>query len=195
MAEATGATPRRQRGRPRSQAKVIEAALDLLDEQGVRGVTMEAIAERAGISKITLYRNWSNRATVMAEALLKRIESTLPLDASADPLTAIEDHATRFARALNGRTGELLRDIISDFVGQAAMMRDFREHYLGQRRLLATDLIDKGLRTGRFAANGRASDLHDALYGAIFYRFLFRFGSLTKSGVAALIDTILMPRR
>lgn len=195
MTATTGGTPRRNRGRPRNQARVIEATLDLLDEQGVRGVTMEAIADRAGISKVTLYRNWSNRATVMAEALLKRIESALPLDASADPLAAIEDHATRFARALNGRTGELLRDIISDFVGHAAMMRDFREHYLGHRRLLATDLIERGLRTGRFAATGRAQDLHDALYGAIFYRFLFRLGSLTKPSVAALIDTILIPRR
>src|SRR5580658_4122530 len=52
-------------GRPRSEAcrrKILTAALELLEERGLRAMTIEAIADRAGTSKVTVYRWWSHKA-------------------------------------------------------------------------------------------------------------------------------------
>lgn len=187
--------PRRSRGRPRSEAKVIDAALALIDEVGVKAVTMEGIADRAGISKITLYRNWPNRAALLAEALLARIRQTLPLNPDADPTQAILGHATSFAVQLSGGTGDLLRAIIAEFLSNPQMMLDFRDHYLGVRRGVAISLIKRGIKERQFLATGRPEILHDALYGAIFYRFLFCFGELGKADIRKLVDTILVLKR
>lgn len=185
--------PCRGRGRPRSQANVVRAALELIDEVGVKSVTMEAIAERAGISKVTLYRNWTSRAALLAEALLARIQHRLPLAADADPLEAILNHTTQFGGEISGATGELLRTMIAEFIGDPKMMHEFRDRYLGARRKLAIGLIKRGLKEGRFLAAGTAEALHDALYGAIFYRFLFQFGGLSRAEIRRIVETILEP--
>src|SRR5689334_21194750 len=53
-------TPRR-RGRPRSERAhnaILDAATDLLLTHGLDAASMDAVAERAGVSKATIYRWW-----------------------------------------------------------------------------------------------------------------------------------------
>lgn len=60
-------------GRPRSEraAKaIIAATLDLLAEGGgVGGVSIEAVAARAGVGKTTIYRRWPNKEALIIDAL------------------------------------------------------------------------------------------------------------------------------
>lgn len=51
----------------RSRAKVIEAARELLVEHGPRGVTVDAVSERSGVAKSTMYRHFASRTELMAE--------------------------------------------------------------------------------------------------------------------------------
>lgn len=60
-----------RKGRPRSeQAReaVLHAVDDLLLEQGYAAMTMKGIAERAGISRQTVYRWWTTKAEILFEA-------------------------------------------------------------------------------------------------------------------------------
>lgn len=184
---------RRPRGRPRSEVSVVDSTLALIRAHGVGNVTMEAIAEHAGISKITLYRRWSSKAVLLAEALFQQIQVAIPLPVDADPVDAILGHVTKFSEELNGEIGELLREVIAEYLGDPATLQEFRQHYLGLRRKTAMALIKRGQKQGRFAARGKPEVLHDALYGALFYRFLFGVGALDKREAVLLASTILQP--
>lgn len=62
----------RQRGRPRSpavDAAILTATLSLLIEQGYAHLTMEQVAERAGVGKSSLYLRWPTKVALVAEAL------------------------------------------------------------------------------------------------------------------------------
>lgn len=154
---------------------------------------MEAIAARAGVSKITLYRNWSGRGPILAEAFLHSIQERLPLDPGADPRDALKKHLLRFGVELNGPFGARMREIIAEFLGDPALMKEFRDHYIGQRRETAVALIRRGISLGQFHARGDPVSLHDELYGAVFYRFLFGFGQLGRKDLIALFDHVLEP--
>lgn len=56
------------RGEARVRA-ILVAALELVNEIGYDRVTVDAIAKRARASKATMYRNWSGKAELIADAL------------------------------------------------------------------------------------------------------------------------------
>ena len=47
---------------------VIEAAASLLAEEGFERLTIEGIAERSGVARSTIYRNWDDRSVLLADA-------------------------------------------------------------------------------------------------------------------------------
>src|SRR5262249_21409879 len=64
--------PRNAAGRPRSQVvdqAILRAALELFIEHGVAGASIEKIAKRAGVGKTSIYRRWSSRETLLAQAI------------------------------------------------------------------------------------------------------------------------------
>ncbi|SDS64730.1 TetR/AcrR family transcriptional regulator [Jiangella sp. DSM 45060] len=69
------AEPRRGRPRdPEADRRIREAAAGLLLERGVDGMTVDAVAERAGVGKATLYRRWASKddlALAAAETLFE----------------------------------------------------------------------------------------------------------------------------
>jgi AcrR family transcriptional regulator len=67
-----GPPPERADAR-RNRLRILEAAADLIGEQGFDQVTIEAIAERAGVAKGTVFHRFGNRAG-LAVALLDERE-------------------------------------------------------------------------------------------------------------------------
>jgi AcrR family transcriptional regulator len=45
---------------------VLDAAADLLAERGYSGLTMDALVERTGVSKTTMYKHWPSRTDLIA---------------------------------------------------------------------------------------------------------------------------------
>jgi AcrR family transcriptional regulator len=64
------------KGRPRDQhadAKILKAAMCLLEKHGFRAVTLEGIAEEAGVARTTVYRRWPNKAAIVMDAFLTHV--------------------------------------------------------------------------------------------------------------------------
>ncbi|ACG73621.1 transcriptional regulator, TetR family [Anaeromyxobacter sp. K] len=53
---------------------VLDAALDLLARAGYARMTFDAVAERAGVSKTTVYRRWPTKADLVRAALLRLVD-------------------------------------------------------------------------------------------------------------------------
>ena len=63
--------PTGARAEAREQA-ILDAALELVMEVGYDRLSMDALAERAHAGKATIYRHWSGKAQVVAEAVRRR---------------------------------------------------------------------------------------------------------------------------
>ncbi|UMG93097.1 TetR/AcrR family transcriptional regulator [Nocardioides sp. TF02-7] len=68
------APPPERRDAARNREALLEAAVELVRSQGVRAVTMEAVAARAGVGKGTVFRRFGSREGLMA-AVLDRSET------------------------------------------------------------------------------------------------------------------------
>ena len=52
-----------------ARERMLRAALEVLDEAGIAGLSMEAVARRAGASKATLYRRWPSTGALLVDAM------------------------------------------------------------------------------------------------------------------------------
>lgn len=92
----------RERGMAERRARIVEAARDLIRATGDTGLSMRALAERAGVSLATPYNLFGSKQAVMLgvlEADLAQFRAQLDATASADPVQRLFDNivvATRF---------------------------------------------------------------------------------------------------
>ena len=49
--------------------KVLRAALELVAERGIDATSMDAIAQKSGVSKATIYKHWSDKDALLLEML------------------------------------------------------------------------------------------------------------------------------
>jgi TetR/AcrR family transcriptional repressor of mexJK operon len=94
----------RSPGRPKDLEKreaILDAAQSLFAERGIDGVPIEAIAARSGVSKVTVYGHFGDKAKIFdsivareTERLRDTLSATLPADGS------LEDRLTGFGMAL-----------------------------------------------------------------------------------------------
>ncbi len=71
-----------KRGRPRNvetQKAILTASYELLLEDGFETVTVDKIADRAKVSKATIYKWWPNKAAVVMDGFLSAAAARLPL--------------------------------------------------------------------------------------------------------------------
>ncbi|WP_068784327.1 TetR/AcrR family transcriptional regulator [Paenibacillus phocaensis] len=90
-------------GRPRSEqarAAVLNAADDLLVEVGYAAMTMKSIAEKAGVSRQTVYRWWSHKAEILFEASVADAEEELAISPTGAPLEDITAYLEALVRFL-----------------------------------------------------------------------------------------------
>ncbi|AFV77164.1 MULTISPECIES: TetR/AcrR family transcriptional regulator [Thermus] len=66
-----------------TRRRLLQAALELLAERGYRGATTRAIAERAGVSEVTLFRRFRSKGALLREALRGLAPPLSPPDPNA----------------------------------------------------------------------------------------------------------------
>jgi AcrR family transcriptional regulator len=174
----------RAMGRPRSEdsrRRILGAARELLDERGLRSMTICAIAERASTSKVTVYRWWSHKAAIVLEAMLSETSPQMPFRESASPLESLRAQMKSFARFLEGPHGKLLRDVLAEAVLDAEVGHAFREHWVKPRREDASRLLRRAVEEGELAPDVDLEVALDALFGPLYHRFLVRHAAVTPA--------------
>ena len=105
----TDLTPRRRS--EKSRTAIVTATRELLLERGFDGLTIEAVAARAGVGKQTIYRWWRSRPALVADVMLE----------DADKILASMNHTDDLAGDLVEWVGKLAASLTT--ARGAAMLR------------------------------------------------------------------------
>ena len=68
----------------KTREAVLAATYEIVAEQGYDGLTVNAVAERSGVHKTTVYRRWRTIDDVLFDAVVARAERAIPLEQSGD---------------------------------------------------------------------------------------------------------------
>ena len=180
-------------GRPRSERArraILQAANELLESEGFAAVTVEAIAERAGVSKATVYRWWPNRAAVVMDGFLSTVSSEVPFPHTGHAREDIQIHMRRLAEAFRGKIGRTVAALIAEGQADPELADALRSRWLSVRRAEAREILELGIERGELRENLDPEVAVDVLYGPIYYRMLVGHAPLDDDFTDALADHV-----
>src|SRR5581483_1256589 len=166
-----------RRGRPRSESAkraILRAALDLLKRGGVAGVTAEGVAERAGVSKATLYRWWPCGPAIAMDAFFDDVSAQVADVATSSPIEDLRVRARRVARFLTGKLGDVLAGLIAATHTDPRLAETFRERYLDPSRENLRQVVERAAAGGLLRSDVDPELAMDVICGAFYYRRLVR---------------------
>ncbi|GGE98790.1 TetR family transcriptional regulator [Aliidongia dinghuensis] len=174
-AALTEAAPAPQ-GRPRSRAvddAILRAAMELFFEHGVQGASIEKIAKRAGVAKTSIYRRWSSREVLLAQAI-EVFRSTIGPSVEVMDRTPPDMFLALLIDACGAIARPQVRKLLTRLIGSIAdcpsLMAVYRENYLLPRRNAFVRALVRMREAGLVPAASDPELLADMLIGALVQR-------------------------
>jgi AcrR family transcriptional regulator len=194
--ESAGSTPSRRRGRltPEREAELYTTVLALLREVGYDSLTMDAVATRTRCSKATLYRQWTGKPQLVAEALRHEKPATL---AGIDTGSLRGDFAAVVAQ-LNGLRMEqdtaLMRGVLQAAHAHPDLLSALRELLVVPELRSLEALLGQAVERGEVPADTAAlSYVCYALLGSVIAHQLLEDKSADPAFVGNYIDAVVLP--
>lgn len=175
-----------RRGRPRSEsaeshAAIMEAVFELLKKTSVRDLTIESVAKQAGVGKPTIYKWWPTKSELVLAMFRERIVVAIPepvVNETAE--AAMRKAVVSLIRALQGHLGKIIAEIIAEGQSEPVILRKWFDEFIRGRRAANASDIERGKASGELRADVDPEILIDSLFGALYYRLLFKSAPLTE---------------
>jgi AcrR family transcriptional regulator len=186
---------RAPRGRPRSERShraILEAANQILEERGFVDLTMDEVAQRAGVSKATIYRWWPTKGTLVFEAFSASFLARQPLadtgSLRGDLLAALRGWIRTVKGTVTGRT---LVALIAEVQRDPDLAEIWREHFVTRVRAQHRLIFDRALGRGEVSDDVDSDVMLDLLFGSAYHRLLQSHLPLTDRFAQAVVDTLV----
>ena len=191
--DVTTAVP--QRGRPRSekaQNAVLDAAADLLLEQGLAAVSMDAIAARAGVSKATIYRWWPTKESLALDALFHDWAGVPTVDDTGSLRGDLLKLLRPWARLATARPyARVIGALLTQAQTDPEFALEYRARFVKPRRDQGRAIFQRAIERGEIPADTKIEVALDLLYGPIYHRLLHGHAPLNDRFVQQVIDTVI----
>ncbi|MFI7444498.1 TetR/AcrR family transcriptional regulator [Nonomuraea indica] len=192
MAESGAVAGVERHGRPRdpeNDAAILNAALDLLIERGATGTSIEAVAQRAGVAKLTVYRRWRSKEDLLMAAL----EHARAPDMDAAPAgQSIDELISSIAELLSRpRFRALMARVIGASVDYPQLVSAYTERYLRPRLDALTETARQAIDAGNFPPHTDPRVIQDILTGSIGFVLLQHEQDVTAAQVEQRLQALL----
>jgi AcrR family transcriptional regulator len=189
---------RQHTGRRRNAAArdaILDVTFELLRTRGAAGLTIDAIAEAAGVGRQTIYRWWPSKGAVAAEAMARQARVIVPVrDTGSFPEDLAQFLMASFAGLEDSGMQRALRQLVSAAQADehvAGALADFT----AQRRAALRALLERGRASGDLPARADLDLLVDIAYGVLWYRLLIGHAPLDERAARDLAAALVAAGR
>jgi AcrR family transcriptional regulator len=160
---------------------VLRAASDLLIEDGLEGIELTAVAQRAGVGKSTVYRRWGSVPALVADLLVDMADTSSPRPTTGALRTDLLAQAKLIRRTLtDGRQGRLFKAIIAAATCDAVTAKALADFYRKRIDEVSPVLVDAVAR-GEAPPGTDPAEVIRQLSAPLYYRFVTDTTPLTTA--------------
>jgi AcrR family transcriptional regulator len=185
-------TPAPSAGRPRSEEAhraILDATLALLVEVGYSGLTVEGIAQRAGVGKATIYRRWASKLPLVIEAF-----GELPGFEDADTGTLAGDLEQMLRGYLRVYHTSPLGAVVPSLAGELPHNPELMELFapvVRSRRQPLNHALERAIARAEIPADTDLDLAADLIFGPITARTFFTRAKLGPRSVRPIVELAL----
>jgi AcrR family transcriptional regulator len=173
---------------------VLRAALGVLADRGMPGFTMEAVAQRAGASKATVYRHWTSRATLLVDAL-ELATQPLAVPVTGELRTDLIELITGLMALVGGRPVARLMAAFIDAAERDPTLWSLQVQITERRREPVLRVLTAARERGEIPAGADLELAVDMLAGPAFYRRFVAHRPFPDGYAAAVVDHVVAALR
>lgn len=189
------ASPVRGRPRdPRTRAAILTTARALLAHGGLTAVTIEAISQKAGVSRPTIYRYWPNAPAVAMAAFLDSSGAAEAARSPGNPIVALREQLHALADAFAAPAGRSVAAMVAAAQSETELAKAFRNEFIARNRDATRALLERCVDGSAIEAPHDMELTLDLIFGPLFYRLLMGHAPITRDFVDRLVDAVIRPR-
>jgi AcrR family transcriptional regulator len=188
-----GGGERRGRGRPRApeaSEAIINATISLLAEGGVEAVTSEAIADRAGVGRPSIYRRWPSIGELIREVMTIAGAREVPVPDTG----SLRSDLTRALNDLIGAVTEPLGRASVALIAYATTHPDTAHQGVSpqeNRRRATRQIVERAVERGEVPASIGADLLLDLISAPVWMTVLIWQRPVSSIDPKAIVDAVL----
>ena len=181
----------RRRGAARTR-ELLHAALELAAEVGYAGLSIEAVARRAGVGKHTIYRRWPSIAALLLDALGLVWVNDLDYRTDGDIRSDLHEQFVRSCHALSTPPiGPVYRAVIAEAQADPQLRATLYERFLSTVEQRTYDRILRAQRNGELVPGAELEYPAEVLCGTLYYRWLLTPRPVDEQAIEGLIDMFM----
>ena len=183
----------RRGGRPRdphADVAILQATLDLVAEVGLAGLTVDAVAARAGVGKATIYRRWSSKETLVFDAVATIGEEPPAPDTGSVRGDLLALYAPVFAHFADPQTGRLVVEMAAA-AAQDDGLRQVQSDLVHRRRESGRAVLRRGVARGEVPRDVDPDLVLDLITGPAAYRCFLSQQRVDPALLEASVDLVL----
>jgi AcrR family transcriptional regulator len=179
----------------RVREAVLSAVLHELEVNGYAGLSVEAVASRAGVNKTTVYRRWPTLDDLLVDALMTWSEEALPGQATGNIETDLLTLGKELADQLNGGIGRQIVAVVLTSGLRSPQLREATRRYFEQQAVRAAPIVAQAIDRGELPANTDANALLTTFRAPLFYRLVTTGDPIDEASVAQTTRVTLAAAR
>lgn len=177
----TSERSRRPGGRTaRTQQAVITAVLDELVDDSYDGLSLEGVAQRAGVHKTTVYRRWGTKERLVAEALALIADTQVQVPDTGHVDVDLQLLARSVATTLSSPQGAGVIRAMVDGAHRSAVVRGIVQEFWANRISQVGVIVDRAVERGQLPPGVEAALLIHHLGAPLYHDLLVTLGPLTE---------------
>lgn len=183
----------RRRGRPQGdevKIAILKAANELLEERGLAGFTIDAVATRSGAARSSIYRWWPNRGALAIAGFLAETAQKIGYPVTSSAIADMKGQMMRVAEVYGQKVGRTISALVAQGQSDPEALRALLDGYVLPRRDEAKKVLARGVANGELRDDLDFDVVVDALYGPIWYRILVPHAPLTPDWAGRLADHV-----
>ncbi|MGI5286914.1 TetR/AcrR family transcriptional regulator [Nonomuraea polychroma] len=151
------------------RAAVHAATLAELADKGYAALSVENVAQRAGVHKTTVYRRWKDRESLLTDALAEHMAMDIPVPDTGAIETDLRALARSLVQSFTSPTGQAILAAMFTGAGHLPEIASARRH---DRLARAEPVVTRAIERGELPRDVDPAELFKTLAAPIYLRLL-----------------------